>query len=166
MEKQMSECPRPDAHDAQIEFYGECSWCGAMETDRLVAGVDGTWMWVSADGVRCGDRIGKHTITAATRREDGRVTITFDDGKVVHEEVADWMLRVFRPVQVDGPRFPEIEVQLTGRDGNAFAVLGLVQRALRDNAVDDQAVSEFMDEATADSYDHLLRTAMRWVSIA
>jgi hypothetical protein len=84
--------------------------------------VRGTHRWVAADGVRYGDMIGRHVITAATRREDGRVAVTFDDGKVIHEETADWMFRVFRPaceweVQVDGPRYPEIEVQLTGRDG-------------------------------------------------
>ena len=29
------------------------------------------------------------------------------------------------------PKFPEIDVQLTGEDGNAFAVLGKVSKALR-----------------------------------
>jgi hypothetical protein len=87
-----------------------------------------------------------------------------------HEECAtDGGLEI-RELKVDqtptGPRYPEIEVQLTSHDGNAFAVLGAVQTALRDNAVDDEAVSEFMDEATADDYDHLLMTAMRWVNVS
>ena len=32
-------------------------------------------------------------------------------------------------------RPPEITVQLTGKDGNAFMIIGLVQRALRDAGV-------------------------------
>jgi hypothetical protein len=32
------------------------------------------------------------------------------------------------------PKYPEIQVQLTNTDGNAFAVLGHVHRALRHKA--------------------------------
>jgi len=27
----MSNCPNPEGHDANLEFYGECTWCGAAE---------------------------------------------------------------------------------------------------------------------------------------
>jgi hypothetical protein len=39
-------------------------------------------------------------------------------------------------------------VQLTGTDGNAFAVLGRARRALREGGVDEEEVSEFIEEAT------------------
>ncbi len=60
-------------------------------------------------------------------------------------------------------RYPEVEVQLTGTDGNAFAVLGAVQRALRRHGVDP---APYMTEATEGDYDHLLRTTMQWVSVS
>jgi hypothetical protein len=41
-------------------------------------------------------------------------------------------------------------VQLSGTDGNAYSILGAVNRAL-------------VSEATAGDYYHLLATAMRWV---
>jgi hypothetical protein len=39
-------------------------------------------------------------------------------------------------------RHPEISVQRTGEDGNAFNVIGLVQRALRDAGVSEEEVSQ------------------------
>ena len=61
-------------------------------------------------------------------------------------------------------RHPEVVVQLVGEDGNAFAILGRVERALRRAGVDAKEVEEFNREATADDYDHLLRTVMAWVT--
>lgn len=61
-------------------------------------------------------------------------------------------------------RYPEIVVRLTGEDGNAFAVLGRVQRAMRAGGVPAEEVELFMAEATAGDYDALLGTVMRWVT--
>lgn len=63
-------------------------------------------------------------------------------------------------------KYPEIQVQLTGEDGNAFAILGAVQKALRQGGVPADEVSAFYAEATSGDYDHLLQTAMRWVSVS
>jgi len=65
-----------------------------------------------------------------------------------------------------GPKYPDVEVQLTSGDGNAFAVLGAVQKALRRAHVPDDEVKAFLDDAMSSDYDHLLRTAMRWVQVA
>jgi len=62
------------------------------------------------------------------------------------------------------PRF-NITVKLVGEDGNAFAILGNVQRALRKAGATPAQVSEFMQEATAGDYNHLLQTAMAWVDV-
>ncbi len=61
-------------------------------------------------------------------------------------------------------KHPDVKVQLTGQDGNAFAVLGAVGRALRTAGHGDE-VDEFMAEATSGDYGHLLATAMRWVDV-
>jgi hypothetical protein len=62
------------------------------------------------------------------------------------------------------PRLPQVVVQLTGTDGNAFAILARVIRALRDAGYPDDAVA-FHQEATSGDYDHLLRTCMAWVTV-
>ena len=62
-------------------------------------------------------------------------------------------------------RHPEINVQMVGEDGNAFAILGRVQKALRAQGCDATEVKTFFDEATAGDYDHLLRTVLQWVSV-
>ena len=56
-------------------------------------------------------------------------------------------------------------VQLTGSDGNAFAILGAVRQGMRRANVPEGAISAFLEEAKASDYDHVLQTAMRTVSI-
>lgn len=63
------------------------------------------------------------------------------------------------------PKYPDITVTLTGRDGNAFAILGRCRAAARDAGLSDEEIAAFMDEAMAGDYDHLLQTAMRWFEI-
>jgi hypothetical protein len=67
--------------------------------------------------------------------------------------------------RVTGPRYPEIEVELIGRDGNAFAILGAVRTALRRGGVAPEEINEFMAEAMSGDYDHLLATVMEWVEV-
>ncbi len=61
-------------------------------------------------------------------------------------------------------RHPEVQVQLTGTDGNAYAILGAVQKALRKAGHSDE-VAVFLAEATSGDYAHLLATCMRWVTV-
>jgi hypothetical protein len=63
------------------------------------------------------------------------------------------------------PKYP-ITVQLTGNDGNAFAIMASVSRALKDYGVEREEVDTFTQEAMSGDYDNLLRTAMRWVEVA
>jgi hypothetical protein len=65
----------------------------------------------------------------------------------------------------DGPKHPDVVVSMVGEDGNAFAILGRVQKGLRDGGVEPEEVRAFVDEATAGDYDELLATVMRWVTV-
>lgn len=58
----------------------------------------------------------------------------------------------------------DIDVQLVGNDGNAFAILGAVSKALK-RAGENDAVAEFYAEATSGDYDHLLATAAEYVNV-
>jgi len=62
-------------------------------------------------------------------------------------------------------KYPEVVVELSGTDGNAYSILSRVSGALKKAGVDSKARDEFFAEATAGDYDALLRTAMRWVTV-
>lgn len=68
------------------------------------------------------------------------------------------------PTESEGPKFPEVYVQLTGQDGNGFGVASRVRMAL-ERAGHKDAARECFDEMLSGDYDHLLATAMRWVAV-
>lgn len=63
-----------------------------------------------------------------------------------------------------GVKYPDIVVELSGQDGNAFVIMGRVQVALRRAGISQQEREVFSSEATSGDYDHLLQTVMRWVT--
>jgi len=67
------------------------------------------------------------------------------------------------PEDPQQPRYPDVQVQLSGEDGNAFAILGRTAAALRAAGVPQEEIDEFFTEATSGDYDHLLQTTMAWV---
>jgi len=64
-----------------------------------------------------------------------------------------------------GPKFPEAIAQLTGNDGNAFAVFGAVTDALKKAGATKDERDEFLNEAMSGDYNNVLQTAMRWVTV-
>jgi hypothetical protein len=70
-----------------------------------------------------------------------------------------------RKANTNGPKY-NIEVKLTGTDGNAFALMGKVNRALQAADVPKEVRDKFMDECMAGNYDHLLNTCMEWVHVS
>lgn len=63
------------------------------------------------------------------------------------------------------PKYPDVHVELVGQDGNAFAILARVSRAMKQAKVPAEDQSAFQAEATSGDYDHLLRTVTKWVSV-
>jgi hypothetical protein len=61
-------------------------------------------------------------------------------------------------------KFPEVSVKLVGEDGNAFAILGRVQKAMRRAGVEKSDIDAYLKEATSGDYNHLLVTTMNTVS--
>ncbi len=64
------------------------------------------------------------------------------------------------------PKYPDIHVQLSGEDCNVFSVMGVVTKKMRREGISPEEINEFRDQAMAGDYDHLLRTCMKWVSVA
>jgi hypothetical protein len=61
--------------------------------------------------------------------------------------------------------YPNVGVQLSGQNGNAFAIVTAVVEALKAAGVDRDTVSQFRDEALASDYDELLSTCSEWVNV-
>ncbi len=75
--------------------------------------------------------------------------------------------------ETEYPKYPGCRVQLTGEDGNAFAIIGKVQGALRRHLGGSMEPGELEDElaafyieATSGDYDQLLQSCMRWVDVS
>lgn len=63
-------------------------------------------------------------------------------------------------------KYPDIEVELVGQDGNAFAIMGAVSRALKKAGVSSDEVEQYRQESMSGDYDNLIKTAMNWVSVS
>ena len=49
-------------------------------------------------------------------------------------------------------------------DGNAFAVLATVQKALKKAGADEEHVRHYLEDAKDGDYDHLLQTSMKYIN--
>lgn len=62
----------------------------------------------------------------------------------------------------DAPTYPDIHVQLSGEDGNAFSIMARARRAARRAGVPKEDIERFTEEATSGDYDNVLQTVIRW----
>jgi hypothetical protein len=60
---------------------------------------------------------------------------------------------------------PRPRVELVGTDGNAFELLGLVFRTLREAGWSKEEIDAFQADATEGDYDYLLRTVMKYLEV-
>ena len=56
-------------------------------------------------------------------------------------------------------------VILIEEDGNAFAIMGSVKKALRRAGADQEYIDRYLSEATSGDYDHLLVVSMEYVNV-
>jgi len=63
------------------------------------------------------------------------------------------------------PKFPNVEVQLSGEDGNAFMIISRVRCALKKAGASEEQVEEYSNEAMSGDYDNVIATTMRWVEV-
>ena len=59
----------------------------------------------------------------------------------------------------------DVSVQLSGNDGNAFAIMGAVKSALKKAGASSEEVSQYVSDSMSGDYDNLLRVAMEWVKV-
>ena len=58
------------------------------------------------------------------------------------------------------------EVKLVGEEGNAFAIMGRVQRALKQAGADKEYIDQYLNEATSGNYDHLLQVTIEYADVS
>lgn len=61
--------------------------------------------------------------------------------------------------------YPDVTVQLTGQDGNAFMIIGLIAKALRKEVGPEAAAKFSHDAMDSASHDDLLRFAANTVNV-
>jgi hypothetical protein len=63
-------------------------------------------------------------------------------------------------------KYPEVHVEITKMDSNAYSILGSVMATMRRAGIPKEERDAYFEEATSGSYDHLLATTMNWVSVS
>ena len=64
---------------------------------------------------------------------------------------------------MENPKKPM--VRLTGIDGNAFSIMGVVSRALRKAGFPEDHIDKYMQESMAGDYNNLLVVAHKYANI-
>ncbi len=62
-------------------------------------------------------------------------------------------------------KYPDVTVNLSETDGNAFFIIGRVRASLRRAGVPAEDVEAFSKEAMSSDYDHVLQTCFKWVNV-
>jgi len=62
-------------------------------------------------------------------------------------------------------KYPDVQVDLVGEDGNAMAIMARVSSALRRAGVSREERDSYYEQSTSGDYDNVLRVAMEWVEV-
>jgi hypothetical protein len=94
--------------------------------------------------------------------DDKGLTGDIYDGLDEEEADAD---RPPAPTTDGSIKHPEVVVQLTGQDGNAFSIIGRVRSAMRRAGIGHDELEAFQKEAMSGTYDTVLQACLRWVTV-
>jgi hypothetical protein len=70
------------------------------------------------------------------------------------------------PNKATTPKYPNVivEMDIEGPDGNAFAIMGRVQAALRKAGATKEELAQYSMDSMSGDYDNLLATQSKWVN--
>jgi hypothetical protein len=70
------------------------------------------------------------------------------------------------PKTTKAPKYPNIIIamDLDGPDGNAFAIMGRVQRALKNAGATEQELAQYSMDSMSGDYDNLIAAQSKWVN--
>ncbi len=64
------------------------------------------------------------------------------------------------------PKFPEIEVHLSGKDGNALSIIAHTSAAMKRAGISEGDIAAYREAAMSGDYDNVLQTTMATVNVA
>lgn len=64
------------------------------------------------------------------------------------------------------PKFPQVEVQLSEQDGNAFSIIARCTKAAKMAGVAKSDIDAFTEEAMSGDYNNVIKTAMKYFDVA
>ena len=69
------------------------------------------------------------------------------------------------PKTTNTPKYPNVivEMDIDGPDGNAFAIMGRVQAALKKAGATKEECNQYTMDSMSGDYENLLATADKWV---
>ena len=154
IQEMKTEINSPGCEVARCEV-AETASLTTEEYDTFTRLIYKNWDWLDGRG---GDRNGICQVVAITAPE--RETL------YANPEGYSYARYIGMAAPTESPiKYPNIHVQLTGNDGNAFMVLGLCQRAAKNGGLSEKEIGEFFQEAQGKDYEHLLNVCMRWFTI-
>ncbi len=66
---------------------------------------------------------------------------------------------------MDDVKYPDVEVELIGQNGNALNIMSFVMSALRRNGVSREEIAEYQDAAMSGDYNNVLTVTQSWVTV-
>lgn len=69
-------------------------------------------------------------------------------------------------MSVTAPKYPNIEVQLTGESDHPISIVMRTKGELRRGHIDENSIAEYQKEALSGDYDHVIQTTMHWVTVS
>ena len=63
------------------------------------------------------------------------------------------------------PLFPNVKINLLGPDGNAYAIMGIIARILRQMGKPQSEINEVLKEMMSSDYKHLCEIASNYVTL-
>ena len=63
------------------------------------------------------------------------------------------------------PKYPNIIVDLIGKNAHGLFIILSVSSALKKNGVPQSEINDFSMDASSSDFNHLLRVCMAWVNI-
>ena len=77
-------------------------------------------------------------------------------------EIENWDANCRRII--DMAKFPNVHVKLVGEDGNAYAIMGSVSKAMKKAGVSKEDIDAYFKDAMSGDYDHLLQVTLKTVN--
>ena len=140
------------------EECGNCGGSGSIEEESEC--------WTCNGNGYIGDSF---TIADADFLDKRYYDIEDDVLKVFNDVVYNWLttdtnvLNEFENAVVDVANSkPKAKLKLVGTDGNAFAIMGKVIEALRNQKVDSSVIEQYKKDAMSGNYDNLLATSLKY----